>query len=142
MERVLKSAFKKPVTVTPQAFDALGSRTATLPQRKAIAEDTIARMKGIIKQHAQEGATSSSTFIRDQLEPLDPSKSPNAPGSPIEVINSDAFTVARRLISDIPEAKGGTAILNLASDEHPAGGWLFSLSKTQVGITFFWLWPP
>ncbi|RXW24393.1 hypothetical protein EST38_g1493 [Candolleomyces aberdarensis] len=131
MNRVLRSAFKKTATVTPQASDTPRSATASLSQRKAIAEDTIARMKGVIKQHAREGATSSSTFIRDQLEPLDPSKSPNAPSSLIEVINSDAFTIARRLISEVPEAKGNTAVLNLASDEHPAGGWLFSLSKTQ-----------
>ena len=135
MKRVLRSALNKPTTVTLRASNAIPG-TATLAQRKALAEDTIARMKDVIKKHASEGATSSSTFIPDQLEPLDPSKCPNAPRSLVEVVNSDAFTLARRLLSEIPEAKGKTAVLNLASDEHPAGGWLFSLSKTQVSITF------
>jgi hypothetical protein len=131
MKRVLRSAFKKPATVTAQPS------TRTFAERKAIAEDTVDRMKDVIKQHAREGATASSTFIRDQLDPLDPSKSPNAPTPVIEVINCDAFTLARRLISEIPEAKGKTAVLNLASDAHPAGGWIISLSKTQVHIALF-----
>lgn len=138
MKMLLRSAFKKPATVAPQAPNATAQPgTLTFAAREAIAQDTVDRMKGVIKQHAHEGATASSTFIRDQLDPLDPSKSPNAPTPVVEVINCDAFTIARRLISEVPEAKGKTAVLNLASDTHPAGGWILSLSKTQVHIALF-----
>ena len=69
-------------------------------------------------------------FQLDPLPALDPI---DVPEVKIEVVDSDSFTAARRLIQDDPEAKGKTAVLNLASDEIRAGGWLVSLSKTQVG---------
>jgi hypothetical protein len=108
--------------------------TANIAGRKLIADDTLARAKRIIKDHASEGATSSSAFIDGQLDPLaqiDTSKG-EASASAVEVVNCDAFTVARKLIAEEPGAKGKTTVLNLASDEAPAGGWLISLSKTQV----------
>lgn len=63
------------------------------------------------------------------LEPIDISKEKR----PVHVINSDAFTVARELLDKYPDAKGSIAVLNLASDEVPGGGWLYSLSRTQAG---------
>jgi len=102
--------------------------------RGQIAEDTIARAAEIIAQHASEGATADSTFISDQLDELDPSQSPNAPQTAVEVINSDSFAVARKIIEGEAQAKGRTAVLNLASDIRVAGGWRYSLSRTQVCI--------
>ncbi|KAF5332229.1 hypothetical protein D9611_008174 [Ephemerocybe angulata] len=105
--------------------------TSTFAQRKLVAEDTLARAKGIIKAHSAEGATSASTFVGAQLEPLDEAESPQYGPSSVEVINCDAFTVARKIFGEAPDAKGNITVLNLASDQQPAGGWLFSLSKTQ-----------
>jgi hypothetical protein len=48
-------------------------------------------------------------------------------------VDSDSFTAARDIMKDNPEAWGKTTVLNLASDAFPAGGWIHSLSKTQVG---------
>ena len=97
------------------------------------AKDTLARASEIIAQHAAEGATADSMFIGDQLDELNPSKSPNAPQTVVEVINSDSFVAARKIIEGDSEAKGRTTVLNLASDIKVAGGWKTnSLSKTQV----------
>lgn len=113
------------------AMPALSS--STFAGRKRIADDTLARAKSIVKEHAADGASLSSTFIDDQLEPLAPIDEPSGkfPLSKVEVVNSDAFTLARKIIAEDIEAKGKTAVLNLASDEAPGGGWLYSLSRTQ-----------
>ncbi|KAF8074645.1 hypothetical protein FPV67DRAFT_1407943 [Lyophyllum atratum] len=103
-----------------------------LAQRKAIAQDTMSRSEAIVRDHAAEGATLDSSFLLlDQLPPMDASGCPNFPPTNIEVVNSDSFTAARDIIRKLPEANGKTAVLNLASDEAPGGGWVFSLSKTQ-----------
>lgn len=117
---------KKPTVVALSA--------STFAGRKQIAEDTRSRFKIIIKEHASAGASLSSTFIDGQVEPLSPlaESSDKFPGSTVEVVNSDAFTLARTIIAEDNGAKGKTTVLNLASDEAPAGGWLYSLSKTQV----------
>jgi len=97
----------------------------------AVAEDTIARSSSITSEHAAQGATQDSTFISEQLPTLSPSDAEHEP-SPVLIVNSDSFTLARRLISEDPEnATGSTAVLNLASDVMPGGGWTTSLSKTQ-----------
>ncbi|EAU90008.2 hypothetical protein CC1G_05924 [Coprinopsis cinerea okayama7 len=111
----------------------------TLAQRQRVAQDTIKRSPQIIAEHASAGgnegplrsATADSTFISEQLPSLDQSKCPNAPESQVQLVNSDAFTAARRLIEEVPEAHGSVAVLNLASDVYRAGGWVQTLSKTQ-----------
>lgn len=102
---------------------------STLARRQAISLDTIARTPDITAAHAHSGATLESQFIPSQLPPLDPH--PNANGFPISVINSDSFTAARAIIKRNPEARGKVAVLNLASDQHPGGGWDQTLCKTQ-----------
>ncbi|KIK66649.1 hypothetical protein GYMLUDRAFT_37800 [Collybiopsis luxurians FD-317 M1] len=80
----------------------------------------------VTAEHASEGASSLSKFIDGQLPPLDASKRPyNEPKRmPVEVFNGDTFVIARELMDAAGEdAKGKTAVLNLASDEHPGGGW-------------------
>ncbi|EPQ56549.1 hypothetical protein GLOTRDRAFT_75286 [Gloeophyllum trabeum ATCC 11539] len=99
-------------------------------RRKEIAEDTLARTPDIVA--STPGASLDSTFIASQLPPLDRSKSPDFPSSKVSVINSDSFRAARGIIREHPEeANGKVAVLNLASDEVRAGGWLYSLTSTQ-----------
>jgi len=101
--------------------------------RYEISKDTIARSEAVTAQHSAKGATLDSTFIGDQLPPLDPASCPNHPSSPIELVNSDSFTAARNIIKRFPDAADRkVAVLNLASDELPGGGWNITLSKTQV----------
>lgn len=102
------------------------------PERKKIAVDTISRSEAVTQEHLEQGASADSTFIADQLPPLDPSKSPGHPKSPITVVNSDSFTLARKILNEDPDAMGKTAVLNLASDIYRAGGWEEILSKTQA----------
>lgn len=96
-----------------------------------IAQDTVKRSKSIIAEHASEGATIDSTFYPDQLAVLEPLNTPKEKHL-IQILNSDAFTAARKLLDEHPNARGSVAVLNLASDAHPGGGWLSSLSRTQA----------
>lgn len=79
----------------------------------------------ITEEHASQGASSSAMFFDSQLPPLDPSKSlPEGSKAKIKVINGDTFVVAREMMGvEGKEAVGKTAVLNLASDEYPGGGW-------------------
>ncbi|KAK1235936.1 hypothetical protein PQX77_000823 [Marasmius sp. AFHP31] len=97
--------------------------------RYEISRDTLARTEAITSQYSARGATLDSTFNSDQLSPLDPDSSPNHPLSPVEFVKLDTFVAARNIVKRFPNAAyGKIAILNLASDEKPGGGW----DKTPV----------
>lgn len=98
-----------------------------------IAKDTCERSQSIIE--ATQGATAESEFIPDQLPPLDPASSPYFSTPEFQVNNLDAFTTARNVLSKNPEFQGKLAVLNLASDQYRAGGWLSTLCVTQVGVS-------
>ncbi|KAJ7717969.1 hypothetical protein B0H16DRAFT_1666717 [Mycena metata] len=99
--------------------------------RTLIAKDTIERSPKIVFEHKQHGASVDSIFVRQQLPPLEPSVCPNPEHTPVpvDIINSDAFTVARNMMANDPAAK--VAVLNLASDILPAGPWLQTMTTTQ-----------
>ncbi|KAF3760993.1 hypothetical protein M406DRAFT_268203 [Cryphonectria parasitica EP155] len=96
-------------------------------QRREICEDTIERSPAIVQ--ATPGATLDSTFMPAQLPALSPEASPQLKRKPVRVIDADSFAAARAILANDPGAK--VAVLNLASDIEPAGGWRFSLSCTQ-----------
>lgn len=112
----------------------------TLPSAKTpegqqlIAQHTLKHTKSVIEEHANEGATEDSIFYSEQLPSLPPLNASKqlGEGRLVLVINSDSFTAARKLFDEHPDAKGSVAVLNLASDEEPAGGWLSSYTRTQV----------
>lgn len=113
----------------------MASPTRTRRGLQGIAQDTLDQTSSIIQEHVHEGATGDSSFHAEQLPSLSPLPSTeNKTKYPVEIINGDSFAVARRLLDEHPDAKGSIAVLNLASDEEPGGGWLISLSKTQVGF--------
>ncbi|KAF7336239.1 hypothetical protein MVEN_02171800 [Mycena venus] len=100
--------------------------------RKLIAKNTVGRSPAIVEEHKVQGASADSIFIPNQLpalDPLDPTS--ERPPSTVKVINSDALTAARNILTGDPAAAGRVAVLNLASDRLPAGGWLRSLGTTQ-----------
>ncbi|KAE9404121.1 hypothetical protein BT96DRAFT_964281 [Gymnopus androsaceus JB14] len=106
--------------------------TGNWAQRRVVSQDTIARSSSITAEHSAQGATLDSDFVSKQLPPLPPLAADAHEPSPVLIVNSDAFTLARKLINEDPEnATGKTAVLNLASDIRPGGGWDFTLSKTQ-----------
>lgn len=100
--------------------------------RQKIAQDTIARSAQITSESVTQSASLASNFIPAQLTALDPSQCPNL-SLDVRVVNSDSFTVARNLLKDT-DALGKIAVLNLASDEQRAGGWIQSLTMTQVRL--------
>lgn len=100
----------------------------TLRGRSLIAKDTLARTSGIVS--STPGASSSSTFLNDETCPeLSPLDHAPYPSSNVMVINADSFKVARDILRNDTGAK--VAVLNLASDEYPGGGWTLSLCRTQ-----------
>jgi uncharacterized protein (TIGR02452 family) len=101
----------------------------TYALRAQIAAETIALTPSIISTHSHQGASLSSTFS-PSLPPLSPALSPSHPPSLTRVLVMDTFTCARLMISQGASA-AQTAVLNLASDIRPGGGWASTLSETQ-----------
>ena len=103
-----------------------------LATRRKICEDTIARSEHITAN--TPNASLSSTLIKattyPELSPLEPAF-PDLSLNTIKVIDSDTFACARSLVASSPELRGKLAVLNLASDEEPGGGWRHTLSATQ-----------
>ncbi|KAI0692493.1 hypothetical protein BC835DRAFT_1356914 [Cytidiella melzeri] len=107
----------------------------TYQQRMAIAKDTIARTESVTQM--VPGASLDSVFFHKQIPAASLPARDNAEDPAtrclvkVKVVNSDSFTAARNILKEFPEAQGKTAVLNLASDELPGGGWAESLSRTQ-----------
>ncbi|KZV69262.1 hypothetical protein PENSPDRAFT_633246 [Peniophora sp. CONT] len=104
--------------------------------RRRIAMDTLARTEMIIA--STPGASADSRFIapppdttdyRNPLPPLNPSACPRHPPTSVYVDGRDSFVCARDILRTKPTAR--VAVLNLASDERRAGGWLDYLTRTQ-----------
>lgn len=109
------------------------SPSSPLARRKQIAEDTLERAQGIVRNTL--GASPNGIFIPSQMPALDTASSPKFGETVISVINSDSYTAARKIASRRgPNSQGKIAVLNLASDQLPGGGWDRSLSRTQVGF--------
>ncbi|KAJ7080730.1 hypothetical protein B0H15DRAFT_743299, partial [Mycena belliarum] len=108
----------------------------TVEERKRIARDTIYRTAEMISQFRKGGASAESTFFSNQLPPLeslgDGASGLTQPEVEINVINSDSYISARTILAETSQANGKTAVLNLASDEEPAGGWIHSFTRTQA----------
>lgn len=114
--------------------------------RRRICEDTIARSHDIAT--STPGGSPSSHFIAEQLPPLSSSSLtfPNFPASATQILDTDAFAIARILVTSLPSGTGNASsasaspkaaqcrkvgVLNLASDEVPGGGWRLTLTSTQ-----------
>ncbi|KAJ3981121.1 hypothetical protein F5890DRAFT_589279 [Lentinula detonsa] len=95
--------------------------------RLSLIQDNKRVFASITSEHIPEGASPLSRFIPEQLPPLNESDRPykdSAHKTKVQVINGDSLVIARELMDDIgDDARGKTAVLNLASDEHPGGGW-------------------
>jgi Microbial-type PARG, catalytic domain len=106
----------------------------TVSGRRHIANDTVARTPSIIA--STPGASADATFykVAASCPVLDHSSRPQSLHGPsqVKVINTDSFTAARTIIRKDPTAARKVAVLNLASDECPGGGWIVTLSRTQV----------
>jgi hypothetical protein len=86
-------------------------------QRQQIAKETQRLTPGIIG--STPGATADSTFYTELLPPLQQSKTKR--DTRVHIENGDSFTVAQRLVAG---GQTKVAVLNMASDRNPGGGWL------------------
>lgn len=94
-----------------------------------VAEDTISRTPEIIDN--TPGASADSIFHTHQLPPLNKDECPNLPPFTVRIEPLDSFTTARKYIDKDSTIRGKVAVLNLASDQYPGGGWRTTLCKTQ-----------
>ena len=106
-----------------------------LAARRKICQSSIAMSADIVAEEALQGATRNSTFITSQLPPLSSNESPNVRLKPIRVLNGDSLTIARDLAHSLADGSANTtvrrvAVLNLASDQLPGGGWPMTISTT------------
>ncbi|KAK5130602.1 hypothetical protein LTR08_001921 [Meristemomyces frigidus] len=104
--------------------------------RRKICQSTIAVTASIVAEESTRGATNNSTFITSQLPSLSRAQSPGLILKPVGVLNGDSLTIARNLARELPNHSTNTAarrvaVLNLASDELPGGGWPMTISTTQ-----------
>ena len=91
--------------------------------RKAVCRDTVDRTPVICAE--TPGASLDSTFVKlPDLLTLSASDAsyPNLTRAPIRILNSDTFAVTHQLLRNNPDANSKVAVLNLASDQQPAGG--------------------
>ncbi|KAI5853539.1 hypothetical protein BZA05DRAFT_32347 [Tricharina praecox] len=97
--------------------------------RAAIASAVLSETPDIISTFSSAGATADSSFHLT-LAPLPAADSPSLPAALTRVVNLDTYSAARAMIRDgaVPSE---TAVLNLASDLEPAGGWKRTLLETQ-----------
>lgn len=86
-------------------------------QRQQTAKETRRLTSGIIG--STPGATADSDFYAELLPPLQQSKPKR--DTRVHIENGDTFTVAQRLAAT---GQKTVAVLNMASDRHPGGGWL------------------
>jgi hypothetical protein len=111
---------------------------STVAKRKQIAEDTLARVASIVD--STPGASSEGIFIDSQLPELNQALNPGYGETDVLIVNSDSYTAARKIARSVGEdAQGKIAVLNLASDAFPGGGWKVSLSRTQASRIVLYL---
>ena len=102
----------------------------SLHDRQKVARDTIARSASITAETA--GASLESIFISEQLPSLHDLACPSITNTELKIVNLDSFSAARNILETDDDAEAKVAVLNLASDEERAGGWIYSLATTQV----------
>jgi hypothetical protein len=105
----------------------------SIHRRQKLVNDTLERSASIIEKTPT--ATADSTFVAEQIPALshDSSNFPNNPTSKIRVMNIDSFTAVRGLASEfgMEATRGKLAVLNMANDQTPGGGWR-SFATAQV----------
>lgn len=136
--RQISSPPRSGSTTTMRIRGRFGIPQTDISTRASVAQKVQLESESITQKYAADrGATSACTFY-EALPPLtDPSVAETCPSFPVDpsrktrVVNSDSFEAARTLIFEHGASESKVAVLNLASDLRPGGGWEVTLCETQ-----------
>lgn len=104
-----------------------------LASRRKIVEDVISQSAAIAS--STPGSSLESYFVSlsaGDMPPLYPERRPiiHSPLPP-RVVDADTLSATRSLLTSTPYLRNQIAVLNLANDQEPGGGWRYTLSTTQ-----------
>lgn len=90
----------------------------------AVSAETRAVLPSILSKLPHLDATFSEALHLSELDPLRASRCPrHTPRPRVRILNADTLNAAIDLAAQRPDG-GRVAVLNMASDRHPGGGWL------------------
>lgn len=94
------------------------------PSLASVSAETRAVLPSILADLPHLNASKSESLHLDHLPPLRAAACPrHAPRAKIRIVNADTLNAAIDLAARRPDG-GRVAVLNMASDIHPGGGWL------------------
>ncbi|KZL71783.1 mitochondrial chaperone bcs1 [Colletotrichum incanum] len=116
------------LTTTPQSSQSQsrggGGGDRWNPGLASVSAETRAVLPQILPNLPHLDASKSESLHMDYLPPLKSSACPaHTPRPKIKIVNADTLNAAIDLAAQRPDG-GRVAVLNMASDIHPGGGWL------------------